>query len=89
MLHFKHLHYEVLHIDVKSRYYFPTMSSVAESSRRTPHSSATVDRALVEKIDKNLKYKNIDAFTGERNKLQRFLLQLRLYIKFNGERFKS
>jgi hypothetical protein len=45
--------------------------------------------ALVGEIDKNIRYKTIEPFTGERNKLQGFLLQLRLYVKFNGERFRS
>jgi len=63
------------------------MSLVAGSSRGTPVSSWPV--ALVGEIDKNLKYKNIDAFTGERNKLHGFSLQLTLYVKFNGERFKA
>jgi hypothetical protein len=45
--------------------------------------------ALVGEIDKNIKYKTIEPFSGERNKLQGFLLQLRLYVKFNGERFRS
>jgi hypothetical protein len=62
------------------------MSSVAGSSRGNPSSHAT---ALVGEIDKNIKYKTIEPFTGERNKLQGFLLQLRLYVKFNGERFRS
>jgi Retrotransposon gag protein/Zinc knuckle len=44
---------------------------------------------LVGEIDKNLRYKTVEPFTGERNKLQGFVLQLRLYIKFNGERFRS
>ncbi|KAG9229539.1 hypothetical protein BJ875DRAFT_410653 [Amylocarpus encephaloides] len=67
--------------------------SVTGSSRGTPASSssskALVSTALVKEIDKNLKYKSINAFNGERNKLHRFLLQLRLYIKFNRERFRS
>ena len=61
------------------------MSTIG-SSRSTPQSNAT---ALVGEIDKNIKYKTIEPFTGERNKLQGFLLQLRLYVTFNGERFRS
>jgi hypothetical protein len=52
-------------------------------------SSASGATVLVGEIDKNLKYKSIDAFNGERNRLPGFLLQLRLYIKFNGDRFRS
>lgn len=50
---------------------------------------ATKTTALVGEIDKNIKYKTIEPFSGERNKLQGFLLQLRLYVKFNGDRFRS
>ena len=45
--------------------------------------------ALVKKINKNLKYKSIKAFNNKRNQLHGFLLQLQLYIKFNGDRFRS
>jgi hypothetical protein len=62
--------------------------SVAGSSRGNPTSSSK-SVALVGEIDKNLKYKTPETFTGERNKLQGFLLQLRLYMTFNGERFRS
>lgn len=55
----------------------------------TPTSSTPERPALVGEIDKNLKYKSIEAFNGERNRLHGFLLQLRLYIKFNGDRFRS
>ena len=55
----------------------------------TPTSSTPERPALVGEIDKNLKYKSIEAFNGERNQLHEFLLQLRLYIKFNGDRFRS
>src|ERR1700683_1366220 len=61
--------------------------SVAGSSRG--ESRTTQAAALVGEIDKNLKYKTIEPFKGERNRLQGFLLQLRLYITFNGERFRS
>ena len=44
--------------------------------------------ALVKKINKNLKYKLIKAFNDKRNQLYKFLLQLRLYIKFNKDRFQ-
>jgi hypothetical protein len=60
--------------------------SVKGSSSSTTTRTAT---ALVGEIDKNIKYKTIEPFTGERNKLTGFLLQLRLYVKFNGERFRS
>lgn len=52
-------------------------------------SNPSVDTALVGEIDKNIKYKNIEPFTGERNKLTGFILQLRLYTTFNGDRFRS
>lgn len=67
--------------------------SVVGSSRGTPSSSsgskAPTTTALVGEIDKNLRYKNVEPFTGERNRLQGFLLQLKLYIKFNKGRFRS
>jgi hypothetical protein len=61
------------------------MSTIG-SSRSTPQSNVM---ALVGEIDKNIKYKTIKLFTGEYNKLPGFLLQLRLYITFNRERFRS
>jgi Retrotransposon gag protein/Zinc knuckle len=63
--------------------------SVSGSSRGTPSSSSSKGTALVGEIDKNLRYKAPEAFTGERSKLQGFVLQLRLYMKFNEERFRS
>jgi hypothetical protein len=45
--------------------------SIINSSRSTPQSNAT---ALIREIDKNIKYKTIKLFTGERNKLLGFLL---------------
>jgi hypothetical protein len=60
--------------------------SIIGSSRSTPQSNTM---ALVREIDKNIKYKTIKLFTGEYNKLLGFLLQLRLYITFNRERFRS
>ena len=44
---------------------------------------------MVGEINKELKYKSIELFTGDRNKLQGFILQLRLYEKFNREQFRS
>src|SRR4051794_7914870 len=61
--------------------------SVAGSSRgEVPPSKSNV---LVGEINKDIKYKTVDPFSGERNQLQGFLLQLRLYVKFNGARFNS
>ena len=64
-------------------------SSKGSSPGQPTPSTTTNDTALVGEIDKNIKYKTIEPFTGERNKLQGFLLQLRLYVKFNGDRFRS
>ena len=69
---------------IKSRIIAPTNSNV-----RTPLLSILKKPALVGEIDKNLKYKSIEAFNDERNRFHGFLLQLRLYIKFNGDRFRS
>jgi hypothetical protein len=67
------------------------MSSVSGSSREKAPAprEAPKQQPLVREIDKNLKYNSIEAFTGERNKLHGCLLQLRMYVKFNGERFRS
>ena len=48
-----------------------------------------VQHALVGEINKDLKYKNIEPFSGECNRLYGFLLQLRLYVTFNGDQFRS
>ena len=64
-------------------------STMGSTIGTTPTSSTPERPALVGEIDKNLKYKSIEAFNGERNQLHEFLLQLRLYIKFNGDRFRS
>lgn len=66
------------------------MSSVAGSVHGTPASTQPqAPTVIVGEIDKNIKYRTVDPFTGERNKLQGFLLQLRLYVKFNEARFAS
>jgi len=66
------------------------MYSVAGSSRGAP-SSFVKSAALVGEIDKNLKYKVIHAFLGEREKIHfyGYLLQLMFYVKFNRDNFKS
>ena len=66
------------------------MSVKGDSASTVSRNTKPKDKdALVGEIDKNIKYKTIDPFTGERNKLQGFILQLRLYVKFNGDRFRS
>jgi hypothetical protein len=53
--------------------------------------SSSAERAapLVGELDKNLKYDAPSPFTGERAKLKAFLIQLNLYMTFNGSRFTS
>jgi hypothetical protein len=59
-------------------------SSVVGSS-----TAASNREPVVGEIDKHLKYKSVEPFTGERNRLQGFLLQLRVFATFNKERFRS
>jgi hypothetical protein len=65
------------------------MPADTDSMRGGSSSKARETSALVGEINKEIKYKTIDAFNGERNRLQGFLLQLRLYVKFNENRFRS
>lgn len=59
------------------------MSVKGESSRQP---AAPI---LVGEIDKNLKVKVPDSFSGERSKLRGFLIQVDLYLTFNNKRFAS